>query len=59
MTRWTPRTVLAAPLTAYLLCPALVFWRPAQAAAQSPAAPATIVIVTGDQATLPIPTLME
>jgi peptide/nickel transport system substrate-binding protein len=59
VTRWTPRTVLAAPLTAYLLGPALVFWRPAQAAAQSPAAPATIVIVTGDQATLPIPTLME
>jgi peptide/nickel transport system substrate-binding protein len=59
VTRWTPRTVLTAPLTAYLLGPALAFWQPAQAAAQSAGAPTTIVIVTGQQATLPIPTLME
>jgi peptide/nickel transport system substrate-binding protein len=59
VTRWTPRTVLAALLTAGLLGTALVVCRPVQAAAQAPRAPTTIVIVTGQQATLPIPTLME
>jgi ABC-type transport system substrate-binding protein len=59
VTRWTPRTVLAAPLIPCLLGPALAFWHPTQAAGQSHAAPTTIVIVTGAQATLPIPTLME
>ena len=59
MTRWTPRTVLAAPLIAYLLGPTLALWHPVQAAAQSSGGPATIVIVTGQVASLPIPTLME
>jgi peptide/nickel transport system substrate-binding protein len=59
VTRSTPRTVLAAPFTAFLLGPALAFGGPVQAAAQSPGAPTTIVIVTGEQASLPIPTLME
>jgi len=57
VTRWTPRTVLAAPLIPCLLGPVLAFCGPA--AAQSPKAPTTIVIVTGQQASLPIPTLME
>jgi peptide/nickel transport system substrate-binding protein len=52
VTRWTP-------LLAGLLGAALASCRPAQAAAQSPAGPATIVIVTGQVASLPIPTLME
>jgi peptide/nickel transport system substrate-binding protein len=59
VTRWTPGTVLAAPLTACLLGAALACWRPVHALAQSPGAPTTIVIVTGQQASLPIPTLME
>jgi peptide/nickel transport system substrate-binding protein len=60
VTRWTPRTGLAVPLAAWVflgLAPG--FCRPAQAAAQSAGAPTTIVIVTGEQALLPIPTMME
>jgi peptide/nickel transport system substrate-binding protein len=47
------------PLLAGLLGTALASCRPAQAAAQSSGGPATIVIVTGQVASLPIPTLME
>ena len=52
MTRWTPRTAIAAALAA--LPPAHSL---AAQAGTSP--PASIVIVTGQQPTIPIPTLME
>ncbi len=52
MTLLTPRTVLLAAVTFLVL--------PAAAGAQSDRAPrSSIVIVTGQQATMPIPTLME
>ncbi|HZN99291.1 MAG TPA: ABC transporter substrate-binding protein, partial [Gemmatimonadales bacterium] len=51
MTLLTPRTFLLAAVTVLV---------PAAAAAQSDRAPrSSIVIVTGQQATMPIPTLME
>jgi peptide/nickel transport system substrate-binding protein len=52
VTRWTPRTVIAAALSAFSLAQPLL--------AQSGRSPsASIVIVTGQQPTVPIPTLME
>lgn len=52
-TRWTPRIAVVAALAAF--CFPL---RPARAQADA-AVGASIVIVTGQQATMPIPTLME
>jgi peptide/nickel transport system substrate-binding protein len=52
VTRWTPRTAIVAALAAFPLAQSL--------AAQSEQNPsASIVIVTGQQPTMPIPTLME
>ena len=53
MTSWTPRITLIAALAAFCFPP-----RPAWAQADVPAG-GSLVIVTGQQATMPIPTLME
>jgi peptide/nickel transport system substrate-binding protein len=52
VTRWTPRTVILAALAAFPMAHPL-------RAQSAPSRPAGIVIVTGQQPTMPIPTLME
>jgi peptide/nickel transport system substrate-binding protein len=52
VTRWTPRTVILAALAAFAMAHPL-------RAQSAPSRPAGIVIVTGQQPTMPIPTLME
>ena len=59
MTHWTPRTVPSPLLGAGLAATLFALGPPSRAVGQSPSSQSSIVIVTGQEAPMPIPTLME